>query len=80
MSGVAVLVPVVAGFLAAGVFAVPEVVDCVEVDWAGLDVVLAGVSCARAWPMSSVPAAKIGNTNVLSGFCICAYCPILKER
>lgn len=54
----------------AGAFAAPEVLDCAELDCAGLDVVPAELSCAADEPRSSVPAAINGNNVAVSILCI----------
>ena len=64
----------------AGAFAVPDVLDCVVLDCAGLDVVPAELSCAADEPMSKVPAAIIGNKMVVNDLCIGVHCPIPRKR
>ena len=54
--------PVVVVDFLAGVFGV---VDCVELDCAGLAALVAELSCAAAEPRSSSPAARHGNNVVV---------------
>ena len=72
-------VPVAVVVFFAGVFVVPEVADCDEVDGAGFEAVLAGVSCAAHGLRRSVPAAINGNKLAVSDLCIGIHCPIPRE-